>query len=348
MSEETREPRRRLFGRHRPKDGLLSDERTAADEDAQQARETEAAHVQLEREAVIAAREAHLRSERLEAEQAERDGELAKLMLWTDTHCHLQYAADGPERVAVVRRAVEAGVRRMVCVGTDLESSEQAVSVAAAQTRSGGVLSVEVYATVGLHPHDATQGASAIASLLSELDLGASGSSRVVAVGECGLDYHYDHSPRSTQRKVFAAQVALANEHGLALVIHTREAFSDTLGILEVEGVPERTIFHCFTGGPGDAERCLATGAYLSFSGIATFSNADDVRQSLVECPLDRILVETDSPYLTPVPHRGRPNEPAYVTYVGDRVASLKGLTPDEVASATTSNATAAFGLAPA
>ena len=131
----------------------------------------------------------------------------------------------------------------------------------------------------------------------------------VVAVGECGLDYHYDHSPRDVQREVFAAQIALAHAHDLALVIHTREAWDDTFDILAAEGVPERTVFHCFTGGPDEARRCLDLGAYLSFSGIVTFPTADDVRAAAALCPLDRLLVETDAPYLAPVPHRGERNE---------------------------------------
>jgi len=132
----------------------------------------------------------------------------------------------------------------------------------------------------------------------------------VVGIGECGLDYHYDFSPRPAQREAFAAQVALANSSGLALVVHTRAAWDDTFDILQAQGVPERTVFHCFTGGAHEARRALDLGAWLSFSGIVTFKNATDIREAAALCPLDRLLVETDSPYLAPVPYRGQPNRP--------------------------------------
>jgi TatD DNase family protein len=170
----------------------------------------------------------------------------------------------------------------------------------------------------------------------------------VVAIGECGLDYHYDHSPRDVQREVFAEQVALATSMGLALVIHTREAWDDTFAILAGEGVPERTVFHCFSGGPTEARRALAVGAYLSFSGIVTFKTADEVREAAALCPLDRLLVETDAPYLTPVPFRGQPNRPAYVTYVGAGVAVARGAQVGEVEAATWATTSAVFGLPPA
>ena len=153
-------------------------------------------------------------------------------------------------------------------------------------------------------------------------------------MGECGLDYHYDHSPRDVQRAVFAEQIALAHEHDLALVIHTREAWADTFDILDAEGVPERTVFHCFTGGPDEARAGLDLGIHLSFSGIVTFKNADELRAAAALCPLDRLLVETDAPYLAPVPHRGEPNRPALVPLVGEAVARVKGVGPAEVARA--------------
>ena len=135
----------------------------------------------------------------------------------------------------------------------------------------------------------------------------------LVAVGECGLDYHYDHSPRDAQRTAFAEQIALAQRHGLALVIHARQAWDDLFDVLEAEGVPERTVLHCFTGGPEEARRCLDAGMFVSFSGIVTFKNAVEVREAAALCPLDRLLVETDSPFLAPAPHRGKANEPAFV-----------------------------------
>ena len=195
-----------------------------------------------------------------------------------------------------------------------------------------------MWATVGLHPHDATDGLDGLVELLGEPG--------VVAVGECGLDYHYDHSPRDDQRRMFAAQVALAHDHDLALVIHTREAWDDTFAVLDAEGVPARTVFHCFTGGPAEAEKCLERGGHLSFSGIVTFPSAHDVRAAAAACPLDRALVETDSPYLAPVPHRGRPNRPSLVPVVGAGVAAAMGVSVGDVAAATWANAERVYRLA--
>ena len=248
--------------------------------------------------------------------------------MWTDAHCHVPYEGVSEDVIAEARSK---GVGRMITVGTDLEQSRAAIDTA---RRHDGV-----WATVGVHPHDATDGLDGIEPLLSEPE--------VVAVGECGLDYHYDHSPREVQREVFAAQVALARAHDLALVIHTREAWDDTFAVLAAEGVPERTVFHCFTGGPDEARRGLDLGAILSFSGIVTFKGAPEVREAAALCPLDRLTVETDAPFLAPVPHRGQRNRPAWVTHVGAAVAAAKGLAVDEVEHATTATAAALFGLPP-
>jgi TatD DNase family protein len=166
-----------------------------------------------------------------------------------------------------------------------------------------------------------------------------------VAIGECGLDYHYDHSPRDVQRAAFAAQVALAHERGLPLVIHTREAWADTFAVLAAEGTPATTVFHCFTGGPDEARRCLDLGAYLSFSGIVSFKTATDVRAAAALCPDENLLVETDAPYLAPVPHRGRRNEPAYLPAVGAALAAATGRDIEAVAALTDRNARVAFRL---
>ncbi|HET7486773.1 MAG TPA: TatD family hydrolase [Acidimicrobiales bacterium] len=248
-------------------------------------------------------------------------------MSWTDSHCHVPYEGLGAEAVMEARAA---GVTRLVDVGTDAEQSAAALAVA--QAHDG------VWATVGLHPHDASKGVDTITALLGE--------EKVVAVGECGLDYHYDHSPRPVQREAFAAQVGLAHDRGLALVIHTREAWDDTFAILAAEGVPERTVFHCFTGGPAEARLALDLGAHLSFSGIVTFKAAEDLRAAAALCPLDRLLVETDAPYLTPVPHRGRPNHPQFVPLVGAAVAAVKGLDGAEVEASTWAAAATVFRLA--
>jgi TatD DNase family protein len=234
----------------------------------------------------------------------------------------------GPE---VIDDAHRAGVTRLVSVGTDAEQSAAAIEVAEAHA--------EVWATVGLHPHEASRGVDELEPLLGPR------STKVVAIGECGLDYHYDFSPRPAQREAFARQVAMANRHGLALVVHTRSAWDDTFDILASEGVPERTVFHCFTGGPPEARRALDVGAWLSFSGIITFKNASVIRQAALLCPLERLLVETDSPYLAPVPYRGQPNRPANVVLVGAAVAAAKGLDVAEVESATWSGAARVFGL---
>ncbi len=279
---------------------------------------------------------------------------------WFDSHCHLQdefdEPGDGPVEphadrlAATIARASEAGVTRMVCVGTGADSSAEAVSLARALRRPGGPAAAEgvaLWATVGLHPHDAVEGVAGLDGVLAaELSGDVDPADRVVVgIGECGLDYHYDHSPRPVQREAFALQVELAHRHGLALVIHTREAWDDTFDVLTVQGVPEHTIVHCFTGGPGEARRCLDLGASLSFSGVVTFKNAAEVREAAALCPLDRLLVETDTPFLTPVPHRGTPNEPARVPLVGAAVAQVKGVDTAVLAEVTTANARRAFGI---
>jgi TatD DNase family protein len=188
-----------------------------------------------------------------------------------------------------------------------------------------------------VHPHEASGGIDGLADLLR--------SPKVVAVGECGLDYHYEHSPRGAQAEAFAAQIQLALAHDLALVIHTREAWDDTFAILSEVGVPERTVFHCFTGGPDDVRRCLDLGAMISFSGIITFKTAEDVRAAAALCPLDQVLVETDAPYLAPIPHRGKRNAPAWVPLVGAGLAAAMDRDVAEIAEATWANATRTYRL---
>jgi TatD DNase family protein len=238
-------------------------------------------------------------------------------MRWIDDHCHLEL---DPVRAAEqVETARAAGVERMISVGCDVAQSAAYVDAA---RRYPGV----VWATAGVHPHDASGGIGGLEALLAEEE--------VVAVGECGLDFHYDRSPRDVQREVFAAQIAMAHAHDLALVIHTREAWPETFDVLAAEGVPPRTVFHCFTGGPDEARRCLDLGAVLSFSGIVTFPSATDLHDAARLCPLERLLVETDAPYLAPVPHRGKRNAPAWVPIVGEAVAALRGIDPAAVAEA--------------
>lgn len=264
---------------------------------------------------------------------------------WFDSHCHIQdaYRPEESATKAVLAEAAAAGVRAMVCIGTDATTSQQAIALArdvGVPSAQGEAPGVQVWATVGLHPHDAVQGTGAVAALLSDV----ASEETVVGVGECGLDYHYDHSPRLQQRQAFSDQIALAREHDLALVVHTREAWDDTVDLLrQADGL--RVVVHCFTGGPDEARRCLDLGTWLSFSGIVTFPNAGDVRDAAALCPLDRLLVETDAPFLAPVPFRGRPNQPALVPLVGEAVAAVKGVAVEAVAEASTAAARTVFDL---
>ena len=248
--------------------------------------------------------------------------------MWTDSHCHLGFDGVGDDAVV---EAAAAGVTRLVTIGTDVDTSLATIEAARRHDH--------VYATVGLHPHDATDGVEGVAALLDPAPEG------VVGVGECGLDYFYEHSPRAVQQEVFRAQMDLARRLDLTLVIHTRDAWDDTFSILESSPLPARWIVHCFSGGPDEARRALDLGAYVSFSGIITFKNAADIRSAARLCPLDRVLVETDAPFLAPVPNRGRPNRPAWVALVGAAVAEVQGRPVEEVARATWENASTVFGL---
>jgi len=280
---------------------------------------------------------------------------LAPTARWIDSHCHIQdhYRPEGEQIFSVLSDAVVAGVGGVVCVGTDATTSRQAVELVRkvrAAITSGPDASAEaipgdfgVWATMGLHPHDASHGVGELESALTD-ELGT-GSGLVVAVGECGFDYHYEHSPRAAQRDAFAAQVELARRHDLALVVHSRDAWDDTLDVLRGAGPPERVVLHCFTGGPDEARRCLDLGAFLSFSGIVTFKGAQDVRDAAALCPLDRLLVETDAPFLAPVPYRGQQNRPAWVVEVGVAVSEIKGVTPSSLADTCSSATRAAFAL---
>jgi TatD DNase family protein len=267
--------------------------------------------------------------------------------IWTDTHCHVQdsYLRDPAGIDAVLARAAAAHVERLICIGTDPVASREALDLA----RSGAVTSSRpaIWATVGLHPHEAAHGLDEIRSLVESSASAERAPGSVVAIGECGLDYFYEHSPRDAQRVVFAEQIALAKRFDLALVVHTRDAWDDTADILRSEGAPARTVIHCFTGGPNEMRRMLDLGAYISFSGIVTFKKAGEIREAAALCPTDRLLVETDSPYLAPAPHRGHPNEPAYVVLVGAAVAGMRAADPDGLAETSSANAVAAFDLSP-
>lgn len=248
--------------------------------------------------------------------------------VWIDSHCHLW--DNGAELVAEARRD---GVAWVVDIGTDVERSIAALE--RARTLPG------VAATIGLHPHDADEGPVALATLEQLIADGET----PVAIGECGLDYYYEHSDRASQREAFAAQIAMAHRYGLALVIHSRDAWEDTFDVLDAEGVPPGTVFHCFTGGPNEARAALERGASVSFSGIVSFRDASEIRDAAALVPADRYLIETDAPYLAPVPKRGKQNRPSWVRFVGEAVAAARGVSTAQVAAETTANARRVFGL---
>ena len=254
---------------------------------------------------------------------------------WIDTHCHVYDETTPGGTDGSLAAARDASVAAMIVIGTDADTSQQAIDIASRHS--------DVWATVGLHPHDASRGFDTIAGFIDAERPETQANRRIVAIGECGLDFYYDHSARDVQRDVFARHIELANRARLPLVIHTRNAWDDTFDVLDTEGMPERTIFHCFTGSANEARACVERGAYLSFSGIVTFGNAEDIREAARWCPRDRIVIETDAPWLAPVPHRGRKNEPAHVAVIGEFLAAQRGESIDEFAAVTCANAAAAF-----
>lgn len=254
-----------------------------------------------------------------------------------DTHCHLDHQRFGDEAEEVINRAVQSGVSRMVTIGcaTDAASVPSALRIARAHPD-------RIRATVGVHPHDAS-------SLSDEVWDAVELTSRdplVVGVGETGLDYHYDHSPRDLQREAFRRHIALARRCKKPIIVHTRNAAAETLSILEEERANDvGGIIHCFSEDPAFAKRALDLGFVSSFSGLVTFSRgAEDIRQAAAQQPEDAILVETDAPFLAPVPHRGKRNEPAYVVNTAVAVAGLRGQDPQALAAQTCENAFRVFG----
>lgn len=246
-----------------------------------------------------------------------------------DSHAHIQSKEYNGETAAVIQRASQAGVAQIVVVGGagDMSSNTAAVTLAESWTN--------LYATVGMHPHDAKDVGEEELHELRRL----AAHPKVIAVGETGLDYYYNHSPREVQRRVFTQFICLAEETGLPLVVHERDAASDALELLRSAGAGKiRGVIHCFTGDYDAACAYLDLGFYLSFTGIITFKNAEPLRDVVRKVPLDNMFVETDSPYLTPVPHRGKRNEPAYVRFVAETVASVKHVSLQDVADITTRN----------
>jgi len=252
-----------------------------------------------------------------------------------DTHCHLTHGRLRTRLAGVLSEAREAGVGAIITAASNLADSVAAEHLAGQHER--------VYCTAGVHPHDA---AGVEGDDLRQIEQLA-GSAHNVAVGEIGLDYHYDFSPRDAQQRVFAAQLDLARRLDKPMVIHTREAFADTMAILSSSGVNgERVVFHSYTGDAAEVRRVLELGAYVSFSGIATFKKTDAIRQAAALVGDDRILVETDAPYLSPEPVRKvKVNTPAHVAHVARCLAAVRGVPADQFADQTTANAVRLFGL---
>ena len=251
-----------------------------------------------------------------------------------DSHCHIDDARFDADRDAMLTRARAGGVERFVTIGCDLETSRAAVALAEKNPL--------ISATVGVHPHEVKLIQEHWYDELRSL----ARRDHVVAYGEIGLDYHYDHSPRDVQRNRFREQIQLARELKLPIVIHTREAQEDTIMILKEEKASELGgVFHCFSGDAWLAKDALDLGFYLSFSGVITFQNAVMLREIVKTVPLDRILVETDSPYLTPAPYRGKRNEPAYVRQVAEKVAEIHGISVQVAEEATTQNTRRLFRI---
>jgi TatD DNase family protein len=247
-----------------------------------------------------------------------------------DSHCHLDDPVFDADRDAVIQRALDAGVELMVAIGTGKGPPDLEAGIRLADAHP------QFMATVGVHPHDAAKAAPDTWQRLEDL----LAHSKVIAIGEIGLDYHYDFSPREVQRDVFVQQLQLAAKHRKPIVIHTREAWDETIALLREHWAPHGLpgIMHCFTGNIAQAEQSLALGFYLSFGGVVTFPKATELHEAARAVPLDRILLETDAPYLAPVPQRGKRNEPAFIVHTARRLAELRGVTLEEIARATTDN----------
>ena len=259
----------------------------------------------------------------------------ANTVQWVDTHCHVYDERTPGGADASIANATAHDVNKVIVIGTDANTTQQALSIAARHHN--------VWATVGLHPHDAKLGVDTVLPFVDGLTAAQLETQKIVAIGECGIDFYYDNSERDVQRTAFAQQIALAKQLDLTLVIHTRNAWPDTFDVLDGEGMPERVVFHCFTGDEAEARQAVQRGAWLSFSGIVTFNKADDIRRAAKFCPADKLLTETDAPWLTPVPHRGKENEPAHVRLVGECLAHTRGESVASIAQSTVANAHRAF-----
>lgn len=254
--------------------------------------------------------------------------------MWIDTHAHIGSEPFVDDLADVLERARNAGVTTIVCVSDDAAASERSIALAVSYS--------QVVATAGIHPHQAA--AAAAEDLRRIRDL--LDHDRVVAVGEIGLDYHYDFSPVAVQQEIFRRQIRLAHEKQLPIVVHSRKAEHDVLAILAEEGVPAAGgVLHCFWGDAAIAKRALDMGLYIGVGGPITFKNAEDLRTVVKKLPLERLLLETDAPYLAPVPYRGKRNEPAYVAETGKHLARLLERDEADVARITSENARRLFGI---
>jgi TatD DNase family protein len=254
-----------------------------------------------------------------------------------DSHCHLDFDSLSNDLSGVLQRAGQAGVHLMVTISTRVDKFDRIRALAEAHD--------QVYCTVGTHPHNAADEPHVTTDMLVKL----AEHPKVVGIGEAGLDYHYDNSPRDMQASSFRTHIVAARETGLPLVIHSRSAEEDTARILEDEMGKGafQPLLHCFSSRPELARRGLATGAYVSFSGILTFKTAEEIRAAARLVPADRLLVETDAPYLAPVPHRGKPNEPAYTAYTLECLAGVKDMSVEEMARSTSDNFFRLFAKVP-
>lgn len=251
---------------------------------------------------------------------------------YVDTHCHLDHHQDlSPE--TQIARAHEAGVETVITIGTSMASSTRAVQTA---DRHPGV-----WAAVGIHPNDAVEATDRVLEVIDTLAAHPS----VVGVGETGLDYYREQTPPVRQQEAFRAHIEIARRHDQTLVIHCRDAWDDCLKTLEDAGAPERVVMHCFSGDEAVVARCAERGWFMSFAGNLTFTNAPELRRAAAAAPVDLLLTETDSPYLTPHPHRGEPNDPSYVPLVLGQLAEVTGLTPADLAARVFQNARRAFAL---
>jgi TatD DNase family protein len=244
-------------------------------------------------------------------------------MMLVDSHCHLDFAKE-EDRAGIIARARGAGVRSLLTISTKLEEFPAVRAIAESDP--------DIWCSVGVHPHEA-----AVEPASADTLVALTKHPKVVGIGESGLDFFYEHSPREQQAQVFRAHLAAARDADLPIIVHTRDADPETIAILEDEK-PAAGVIHCFSTGRELAERAVALGFYISVSGIATFKNAQGLRDIIRDVPLERLLVETDAPYLAPVPMRGKTNEPAFVVHTAKLVAELKGVTQEELARVTTEN----------